>query len=241
MRRTLAILLTLGTLAGASACRTTASMDQKFFEEVGSLSKEEILARGDAFAERKKWEDARKYYAFVADSFPNDPVGREAALKIADTFYRAKDVESQTEAQLRYKDFVNRFPNDVHRPYALLMLGKTHFERQRGALRDLTPLKEALSSFQQVIELYPDSEYATEARELARQTIDTLAEHELEVAEYYSRTHALRGARNRLRYLLDNYPGSSSAEQATQLLAEVETKMEEARQAATKAEKHDGR
>ena len=240
MRRTFAIVLTVATLAGISACRTTASVDQKFFEEVGSLSKEEILQRGDALAERKKWEDARKYYAFVADSFPNDPVGREAALKIADTFYRAKDLESQTEAQLRYKDFVNRFPNDVHRPYALLMLGRTYFERQRGPLRDLSPLKEALANFRQIIELYPDSESAGEARELAHQTIDTLAEHELEVARYYERSRALLGARNRLQYLLDNYPSSSSAEQASQMLAEVQARMD-ARQSAATAEKHDGR
>ena len=92
-----------------AACATKNTQNQ-FLGEVGSLSKEEIMARGDAIAAKKKWQDARKYYSFLADSVPNDPLGRQAALKVADTFYDEGDTESLTEAQLRYKDFSNRFP-----------------------------------------------------------------------------------------------------------------------------------
>lgn len=195
--------------------------EQRFLEEVGNLSKDEIVARGDAAAARKRWEEARRYYSFVADAFPNDPVGRQAALKIADSFFRGRDLESITEAQLRYRDFANRFPNDPQRPYALLMLGKCSLEQARGPQRDLSPVKEALGAFAQVIELYPDSEFATEARELRQKCTEDLAQHELAVARFYWRQGALLGARHRLEYLLANYPDTEAARVGASLLEEI--------------------
>jgi len=211
------ILLICVILVGCSS----RNPEQRFLEEVGNLTKDEIVARGDEAASRKRWETARRYYSFVADAFPNDPLGRQAALKIADTFFRGRDVESLTEAQLRYRDFANRFPNDPQRPYALLMLGKCSLAQARGPLRDLTPIKEALASFAQVIELYPESEFAAEAAVLRAECIEQLAQHELEVARFYQRLGALLGAKHRLEYLLANYPDSRAAQEGVPLLEAI--------------------
>lgn len=197
--------------------------EQRFLEEVGNLAKDEIVARGDEAAEKKRWETARRYYSFVADAFPNDPLGRQAALKIADTFYRSRDLESITEAQLRYRDFANRFPNDPQRPYALLMLGKCSLLQARGPLRDLTPIKEALASFAQVVELYPESEFAAEAHALHAENTEILAQHELQVARFYQRQGALLGAKHRLEFLLANYPDSQAAMAGASLLENIRT------------------
>lgn len=221
MKRALALLSIAAVIA---ACSTKKNPEKQFFTEVGSLSKEEILARGDALAAKKKWEEARKYYSFLADSFPNDPLGRQASLKVADTFFQRKDVEGLTEAQLRYKDFSNRFPNDPNRAYALLMLGKTSYMQSHGPLRDLTPLREAADSFKLVLELFPDSPQAAEAKKLCDQTTEELAEHELDVGRYYFRIHAYDGARNRIERLLATYPSSAAAKEGAELLKEIEAK-----------------
>jgi len=219
MRRA-ALALVLIAVAGCSARST----DQRFFDEVTALSKEEIMARGDALLEDKKTTEARRYYGFLADSFPNDPLGRLAAIRVADTYYRGRDLESLTEARLRYRDFVNRFPNDPNRPYALLMLGKCSYQQAKGPLRDLTPVKEAADSFRQVVELFPDSEYAKEAGELFAACREDLSRHELIVARYYFSLEAWRGARARLEYLLENYPGTAAAEEGAALLRELADK-----------------
>jgi outer membrane protein assembly factor BamD len=190
----------------------------KFFAEVASLSKEEIMARGDALVAKKQLVDARKYYSFLADSFPNDPLGRQAALKVADTYYRTHDVEGLTEARLRYKDFANRFPNDPEHPYALLMLGKCSYQQSKGPLRDLAPVHEALASFKQVVEQFPESTYASEARELLAHCLEDLGQHEFLVARYYYNIGDLVGTRLRLQYLLANYPDTQAARDGKQLL-----------------------
>jgi len=214
MKRLMAVLAISALLACSSK-----NSDDVFFSEVGALSKEEILARGDAQAEKKHWDTARKYYSFLADSFPNDPLGRQAALKVADSFYRAKDIASLTEAQLRYKDFSNRFPNDPQRAYALLMLGKCSLHKSKGSLRDLTPIREASDSFKLVIELFPTSTHATEATELYARAQEDLARHELEVAQFYVRLGSYRGAANRLEYLAATYPKTQAAEEGRAMLA----------------------
>jgi len=217
MRRHLAAALALALAACASN-----EKDQLFLDEMGQLTKEEILAKGDALAADKEREEARRYYSFLADSFPNDPVGRRAALKIADSFFAQKDIESLTEAQLRYKDFANRFPNDPNRAYALLQLGKTYAKQRKGPLRDLAPAREAVSALTQLLELFPAAESAAEARELLASCREDLALHELEIAKYYITSKGWQGAYQRLTYLLANYPEAAAATEGRALLAEVE-------------------
>ncbi|MCX7896037.1 MAG: outer membrane protein assembly factor BamD [Thermoanaerobaculum sp.] len=207
-----------------TACTSARKEEDRFLAEVSQLGKEEILAKGDALAEKKKYMEARKYYSFLADSFPNDPVGRRAALKIADTFFASKDPESQAEAQVRYKDFATRYPNDPQRAYALLMLSRTYLQQARGPQRDLTPVREAAESLQQVISLFPDSAEAEEARKLLARCREDLANHELLVARYYAQVGATEGARNRLRYLLRQFPETEAAKAGQQLLQELEAK-----------------
>lgn len=207
-------------LAGLAAC-TTKSTDQTFFNEVSALSKEDIMARGDALLEKKRYEEARKFYSFLADSFPNDPQGRRAALRVADSFYAQKDLESLTEAQLRYKDFANRFPSDPARAYALLQLGKCSFAQRRGPMRDLTSARDAADSFRQVIQFFPDSEHAKEAADLLGQCEEDLATHEILVARYYASLGSWEGAAQRWEAAVARYPQTQAVAGAADLAAQI--------------------
>ncbi len=212
--------LAAAALVLLAAC-SSKNTDQSFLNDVGSQSKEQIMARADELAAQKKWDEARKYYAFLADSFPNDPIGRRAALKVADTFYSLRDTESLTEAQLRYKDFANRFPNDPNRAYALLMLGKVSYAKRKGPLNDLTPVREAADHLKQEVQLFPNSPYTKEAKELLSKCLEELAEHEYLIASYYATVGAWAGARQRLEYLFSNYPDTEVAKKAEPLMQKV--------------------
>lgn len=201
-------------------CKNT-KPEQEFFNQVSTMTKEELLAKGDALAAKRKWEEARKYYSFLSDSFPNDPLGRRAALKVADTFFAQRDLESLTEAQLRFRDFSNRFPSDPARAYALLMLGKCSFQQHHGPQKDLGPVREAAAAFRQVLDLFPNAPEATEARELYSRCMEDLAQHELIIARYYALTLSWEGTWQRLNYLFLNYPDTKAAREALPLLEQV--------------------
>lgn len=225
-------VLAVGAILLLTACASTKTED-KLLRELANLDKETIYQRAQALYDETKYQQARELFSFVYDTFPNDPLGHKAALRVADTYATEKDPASLTEARLRYRDFANRYPNDPDRDYALLMLGQTFSRRHKRPDRDLGPLLESLDAYQQLVSLYPDSPHVAEARTRLVEIREVLAEHEWLVARFYARNRAWRGALWRLEYLQENYPDYSKMDQVDELVARANEEIEK-REAALK-------
>ena len=143
------------------------------------------------------------------------------------------DVTSLTEARLRYRDFANRYPNDPDRDYALLMVGHTYSARKLRPDRDLSDIQEALAAYQQLINLYPNSRYMSEAHGSMDDLLELLAQHEWLVATFYIRNKRFQGALWRLKYIQENYENYSQIALVNEKISEMETLLEE-REAAWK-------
>jgi outer membrane protein assembly factor BamD len=228
--RRLAVLV-LGVLTAAACSSSTRESD--LLAELADLDKETIYERAEALYQDKEWARARDLFGFVYDTFPNDPLGHKAALRVADTYAVKKDVASLTEARLRYRDFANRYPNDPDRDYALLMVGHTYSARKLRPDRDLGDIEEALAAYQQLLTLYPDSQHVQEAEERMADLVELLAEHEWQVAEFYRKNRQLRGALWRLEYIAENYTNYSRIDEVNTQISELKTLIEE-REAAWK-------
>ena len=210
-----------------SGCASKGTSDDEVLDELASLDKQTIFDRAEALYVDEKYVEARKYFSFVYDTFPNDPLGHKAALRVADTYAAKKDPTSLTEARLRYRDFANRYPNDPDRDYALLMVGNTYSSKKIRPDRDLSNLREAFTAYQQLTTLYPNSRYAEEAQSRIASLRDTLGEHEYLVAQFYYRNKRWQGALWRLEYLKENYPEYSKIDEVNSLVERIETKMAE--------------
>jgi outer membrane protein assembly factor BamD len=228
MRPYITFPLILISVLGLLSCSSSASKEEKLLEELSNLDKTTIFERAEGLYNDKKYPEARQLFAFVYDSFPNDPLGHKAALRVADTYAVKKDVTSLTEARLRYRDFANRYPNDPDRDYALLMVGHTFSARKLRPDRDLSPIREALDAYRQLVNLYPDSRYAPEAEQRMGGLEELLAEHEWLVATFYYRNKRLIGAQWRLEYIQENYPDYSKIDQVNERISEIQSKLDEA-------------
>jgi len=129
--------LFVAALVVLAGCSSGHKKQDQILDELANLDKETIFERAEQFYSEKEYQKARELFAFVYDSFPNDPLGHKAALRVADTYSVKNDVTSLTEARLRYRDFANRYPNDPDRDYALLMVGHTYSARKLRPDRDL--------------------------------------------------------------------------------------------------------
>jgi outer membrane protein assembly factor BamD len=219
-------ILVIGITLLSVGCASSRQEDQ-ILEELANQEKEAIFEIAEDLYDKKKFEEARKYFSFVYDTFPNDPLGHKAALRVADTYAIKKDTTSLTEARLRYRDFASRYPNDPDRDYALLMVGQTYTARKLKPDRDLSSLLEALNAFQQLLTLYPDSRYAEEAEERLRDVSKVLAEHEWIVASFYAKNKRWLGAKWRLEYLKENYPEYENMDRVNEELERVQSKLSE--------------
>ena len=219
-------------VALTAAC-SSRDRQSDLLDQLANLDKETIFEQAEALYQDEEYAKARDLFGFVYDTFPNDPLGHKAALRVADTYAVRKDVTSLTEARLRYRDFANRYPNDPDRDYALLKVGHTFSARKLRPDRDLSDIEEALAAYRQLLTLYPNSSYAPEAQAKIQDLVELLAEHEWLVAEFYRRNRYFVGALWRLEYIVENYPNYSRIELVNQSVNDLKTLIEE-REAAWK-------
>jgi len=184
----------------------------KLTRELLTMPKEEAYARGEQLISKKKWELGRQYLRFVAENYANDPIGRQAALKLADSYFDEGTTLGYLEAQTRYRDFRNRYPSSPRADYALFRLAQTADKEAEKPDREQTNTRLAATSYRELILGYPDSPYITEARARLQRIRNLLAEHEYLVGRFYYRRKAFNAARGRFDTILQAYPDYSSVD-----------------------------
>ena len=224
--RLVAIILLPVTIL-ALGCKSSRTKEDELLDKLANLDKETIFEQAEALYSEKEYQKARELFAFVYDSFPNDPLGHKAALRVADTYSVKNDVTNLTEARLRYRDFANRYPNDPDRDYALLMVGHTYSAQKLRPDRDLTDIHEALAAYEQLIKLYPNSEYLAEAVSRVKELNELLAEHNWIVGQFYARNKRYEGALWRYQYIQENYPNFSKIDAVNAKISDMESLIEE--------------
>jgi outer membrane protein assembly factor BamD len=204
--RRLAAPVLAAVLAGLFAGCTTTDPTTKLTRELLSMPKEDAYARGEALVSKKKYEVGRQYLRYVAENYANDPIGKQAALRLADSYFEERTALGYIEAQARYKDFRNRYPSHPKADYALFRLAQCSDRQVEKPDRDQTNTRLAASSYRELLQIFPDSPYATEARARMRSVHDLLAEHEWRVAHFYLKRKAFRAAKDRLDTLIVAFP-----------------------------------
>jgi outer membrane protein assembly factor BamD len=188
-----------------SACSGTKKPDA-ITQELLSKPKEQLFEKGKALIERKKYEQGRKYLTFVFETYPNDPLGRDALLMVADSFFKQGGTTGYTEARFRYRDYLNRYPGASRRDYARYQFALTYDKEIENPDRDQTSTREAIDQYRALIREYPTSGFAGAARERVRVLSDLLAEHEFSVGYFYMRKGAPAAALARFAELEQRYP-----------------------------------
>jgi outer membrane protein assembly factor BamD len=186
------------------ACSGSKKPD-KLTQELLAKSKEELFEKGKGLVERKKYEQGRKYLTFVFETYPNDPLGRDALLLVADSYFKQGGT-GYTEARFRYRDYLNRYPGGPRRDYARYQFALTYDKEIEKPDRDQTATREAIDQYRALIREYPTSGFSGAARERTRVLSDLLAEHEFEVGFFYMRKGARTAALARFTDLEQRYP-----------------------------------
>jgi outer membrane protein assembly factor BamD len=204
-RRVPALLALAALLGGAAGCTSTDSA-AKMTRELLSMPKEEAYAKGEALVQKKKYEIGRQYLRFVAENYANDAIGKQASLRLADSFFDEKTPLGYLEAGVRYKDFRNRYPSHPRSDYALFRLAQCSDKQAERPDREQTNTRNAALAYRELVLAYPDSPYATESRLRLGTMRGLLAEHEYVVGHFYVKRRAWRAAKGRMEGVLASYP-----------------------------------
>jgi outer membrane protein assembly factor BamD len=116
--------------------------------------------------------------------FPSGPYFEFASLKIADAHYESGNF---LDASIAYEKFAETFRNSSAADYALFQGGQSYSESYSGVGRDYSPLRKAISNYDQLIKLYPDSRFINLAQKKRQETYQKILESEFVVREFYTR------------------------------------------------------
>lgn len=234
LRLPVALILSLALLAGCSSSRGPAfDPDDPLASTRGEASAQEmydeaqrLLRRGDYIGAAERLEDLQARYPFGA-------YFRQAQLDLIYAYYRGWEMGSSISAADR---FMRLNPQDPNVAYALYMRGRANLERGNDFLtrtfridrrtRDPEPARQAYADFAELVERFPESEFADDSRERMIQLRNHLAHYEMHVADYYMRRGAYVAASQRAMGVIQNFQGTPAAEDALGVLAEAYQELE---------------
>ena len=103
---------------------------------------------------------------------PNSAVGRESLLLAADTYYLQGGTTNYVQAEAKYRDFLNRFPTSDQAAYVQFQIANSLAKRMEKPDRDQNVTRKSMEAYQELIRLYPTSEYAAQAQEQMKQQLE---------------------------------------------------------------------
>lgn len=215
MTRTLRLtsLLLVALLAACSSSPKKSQMTEKDYYEAAQKS----MRSGNFMTASEHLESLESHY----------PVGRyteQAQLELIYARFRHADHAGASAAADR---FIRLHPNHPQLDYAMYMKGLAAYEGDRDvffrfldintATRDLSSSREAFQDFSELLQRFPDSQYAQDAQARMIHIRNLMAEQELHAARYYAKRKAYVSCLNRTRWVIENYPGTPAVADALAL------------------------
>jgi outer membrane protein assembly factor BamD len=209
----------LGALAVAIAI---AGCGNKESVERGNVNYEnytaqQIFERGEYDLAQRNPDLAARSFAEIERLYPYSDLAKRAVIMQAFAHHQDKAYEESRAAAQRFIDF---YPTDEDAAYAQYLLALSYYDQIDEVGRDQGLTFQALQSLREVIERYPDSEYANAAILKFDLAFDHLASKEMEIGRYYLKRDNFAAAANRFRVVVEDFQTTTHTAEALHRLVE---------------------
>ena len=214
------VLALTGLLAacGGSDRPTTGGFFNRQDIPLESFTPEQIFERGEFELEQNDLSEAAFYFSEIERLYPYSDWARRALIMQAFAHHRDRDYPNSRSSAQRFIDF---YPDDDDAAYAQYLLALSYYDQIDEVGRDQGLTFQALQSLREVIELYPDSEYARASILKFDLAFDHLAAKEMEIGRYYLRRDNFTAAINRFRVVVEDFQTTSHTPEALHSLVEA--------------------
>lgn len=208
------LCLTLGACSGLPKDDETKDWSAAKFYDEAKLA----LSEGD-------YPKAIGYYESLEARYPFGRYTQQGQIDIAYAHYRNSEPDLALAAADR---FIKLYPSHPRVDYAYYLKGLINEDRGITFLQRYLPVdptqrdpgaaRDAFKDFAELVNRFPESPYAEDARQRMVALRNRLAEYELHVARYYLKRKAYVAAAERAQYVLENYQRTPAIPDALQLL-----------------------
>jgi len=175
----------------------------------------ENLEKNDTFFAANKFLEAELL-------FPQSDWAPRSALMASYSFY-LQDYYSKSIFHL--ERFIDTYPKNKNIDYAYYLLAMCYYENIEDEKRDLRPLIKSKDLFKLVIDRFPESNFAIDAKFKINFINDILASKEIYIGRHYVKKEKWIAALNRFKNIIENYEDTIYVEEAIHRIVEIYYKL----------------
>ena len=212
------------------ACALMLSSCAKKKSNYDGWTAEQLYNEAKGALNRKNYSKAKEMYKALEARFPLGAHGQQALLDQAYLYYKSEDQDNAISTADR---FIELYPQHKHVAYAYYIRGLASFTRGTGFVSNMLSLdesqrnmankEESYTYMEELVEKFPDSVYTKDALRRMVHLRNNLAEHEVNVAQYYMRRGSYLAAANRGRFVISHYPGATITPEALVMMVRAYT------------------
>jgi outer membrane protein assembly factor BamD len=223
MRHSLALILLLSLIA----CSSSHSLVEGDLDTT-PRSAADIYADAEKAMNQNDYIIAVQKLESLVSRYPYGVYAQQGQMELAYAYYKQSDTDSALSAADR---FLKNYPTSPHADYIYYLKGVINFNADMGLFANLFPhdlsqhdpdhVKASFDAFKELVTRYPNSKYVPDARVRMQFLVNSLARHEINIAQYYLRRHAYVAAANRAKDVLTDYPRSPQTRDALQVMVQA--------------------
>jgi outer membrane protein assembly factor BamD len=206
------ILLFLPLLAGCG------SKDENAGAEKPVAPVEDLYNNGIDALNAQRYDSANDQFNLVEQNYPYSTWAVNAQLMQGYTQYLQN---KYTDAIGTLDRFIQLHPTHRDVAYAYYLRSLCYYEQIADISRDQRGTQLAMNALQEVVNRFPDSAYARDARLKIDLCNDHLAGKEMEIGRWYQGQHLYEAAIGRFQRVVDDYQTTNHVPEALHRLTEV--------------------
>ena len=216
-RHLLKTALLLAMVVPLAACSSFSMFSSEKKLSVDTQPPDVLYKEADALLNKSDYTKAAEKFEEVDRQHPYAKEAREAILMSALAYQKADKLPEAVAAARRY---LTLHPGTKEAALAQHIIATSYYERINDPTRDQADTKKALVELETLVNRYPDSRYAPEAKKRIRLARDVLAASEMNVGRWYQKKSQHLAAINRFRTVVQDYPNTAHVEEALMRLTE---------------------
>jgi len=187
-------------------------------QETQSVPVEKLYNKGMNLIEKGNYASAILVFEELDRLYPYSNWTTKAQIMTVFSFYQSKLYD---EAVLSAERFIQLHPASSDVSYAYYLIGLSYYQQITDVSRDQGSTQLALESFERLIQRYPASDYAVDAKLKMDLIIAQLAGKEIEIGRYYLKNKKYLAALNRFNIVTQEYQTTHYVPEALHRLTET--------------------
>lgn len=166
---------------------------------------------GEKLYDEGKFEKANRLFAQIVPNYRGKPQAEKLMYLYSNTFYKMGDFYV---SGYQFERFASSYPKSEKLEEASFFGARSYYELSPIYSKDQTETKEAIEKLQEFINLFPDSEYVSDANRLIQELDFKLEKKAYEIAKQFNRISDYPASVRSFDNFIFEFPGSKLREDA---------------------------